>query len=136
MIMFGFESVKEFFGKLVGKIPTKDAKTLAGMIDPEYNEHKNEDSFFLKAAGGVGTALLGWKLGSNFGTLGKLAGGVVGAWVGSKVMKELATDFGAAQDYCNKNKDANFLKAFGVNAITIGHKYDGTTIDADAGPDV
>ncbi len=129
-----FDGIKEWAGKFVSKIPTKSAQGLARTIDPELNEHKYEDSVLIKGAGAAGCGLLGYMLGSNFGTFGKLVGGIVGVWGGWKLTKEVATDVGAAQDYCAKNKGANFFKAFGANTLTIGHKYDGTTTDVE--PDV
>lgn len=92
--------------------------------------------FVIGGAGVVGGGLLGYKLGENFGTLGKLAGGVVGAWAGCKLAKETAKDIAAASDYVeNNSKDGNKSKiskfeASIKNIATInGQAYDGKTKD-------
>ena len=90
-------------------------------------------------AGIAGGGLLGYKLGENFGSFGKLAGGVIGAWVGCKLAKETAKDIAAASDYVeNNSKDGNKAKisrfeAFIDNAKNInGQTYTGKTKDADS----
>lgn len=127
------DSAKEWVGGAVSKIPVF-GESLGRGIDPELSEHKYEDSFFTKAAGVVGGGLLGYKFGSNFGTFGKVALGVIGAYVGPKLTKEFGADFGAAKDYCAKNNDAKFVKTFASNLFTVGQKYDGLTSDSE--PDV
>ena len=94
------------------------------------------------AIGGIGAAgggIIGYKLGEDFGTLGKLAGGVIGAWVGCKLTKETAKDVAAASDYVeNNSKDGNKAKiskfeATISNMMNVkGQTYTGKTNDADS----
>lgn len=105
--------------------------------------------FFSGIGGAVGGGLLGWKLGDNFGTLGKLAGCVIGAWGGSKVLKEVVADVRGAKQYVDENssngilgigaKDStvSFCKAVWENIKDVGGQiYDMNTKDSDLEPDV
>lgn len=107
-----------------------------------HNVNKVDDSKLLvKGAGIVGGGLLGYKLGENFGTAGKLIGCAVFAGLGCKFSRELATDVAAAADYVKQNsKDGtdskkNLLQATFANLANLdGQVYTGKTVDAD--PDI
>jgi len=108
-----------------------------------HNVNKVEDSKLLvNGAGLVGGGILGYKLGENFGTAGKLIGCAVFAGVGYKFAHEVATDVAAASDYVQQNsKDGtdsrkNMLQATIANFATLsGQAYTGKTVDA-ADPDI
>lgn len=107
-----------------------------------HNVNKiNDSKLLVNGAGIVGGGLLGYKLGENFGTAGKLIGCAVFAGVGYKFSHELATDVAAAADYVKQNsKDGtdskkNLLQATFANLANLdGQVYTGKTVDAD--PDI
>lgn len=99
----------------------------------------NDNEWIVKGAGMAGGGLLGYKLGENFGTLGKLVGCAIGAWAGCKLSKEVATDVASAADYVEQNsKDGqeskkNLLQATISNFGNVGSQtYTGKTVDTDA----
>ncbi len=49
--------------------------------------------------GGGALGLIGYKVCSRFGTIGKLAGGIAGVWLGSKLGKKAVEDFRTAANY-------------------------------------
>lgn len=112
----------------------------------EENKHVNtieDHKLLVNGAGTVGCGLLGYKLGENFGTLGKLAGCAIGAWAGYKLSNEVAHDVAAAADYVEQNsKDGNkskknLLQATISNFGDInGQKYTGKTVDANTDADI
>lgn len=116
---------------------------IKNLANPDKEQCTNENAveknkLFVNGAGIVGGGLLGYKLGENFGTLGKMAGGVIGAWVGCKLSKEVATDVAAASDYTANNKDnestakASRWEATFANLKTSGQAYNGkTAVEAD-----
>lgn len=111
----------------------------------EENSHVNtieDHKVLVNGAGTIGCGLLGYKLGENFGTLGKLAGCAIGAWAGYKLSNEVAHDVAAAADYVEQNsKDGNkskknLLQATISNFGDInGQSYTGKTVDANTDAD-
>lgn len=107
--------------------------------------------FFSGIAGNVGGAVLGYKLGSNFGFLGKLAGAATMAWVGGKLTKEVVADVRGAMQYSDANTKEGglFTKSKKPAVSTVkamisnfanfgGQDYNMHTVDpaADSEPDV
>lgn len=105
--------------------------------------------FFSGVGGAVGGAVLGWKFGDNFGPVGKLAFGVIGAWGGSKILKEVVADVRGAKQYVDENSSKGFLgigakdsqvslgKAVWENLKDIGGQtYSMSTKDSDLELDV
>ncbi len=52
----------------------------------------NMKCFFSGITGIIGGGYLGCKLGANHGILGKLVGGVIGAWSGREITKAVVAD--------------------------------------------
>lgn len=93
----------------------------------------------INIGGGIGGLLLGSYLGSNFGTIGKIGGGILGAFVAPKLINGIAVDAACASDYVEEGKkqgkERNWFGAFGSNLLNFsGQTYKGITEDAD--PDV
>lgn len=103
----------------------------------------NDNEWLVKGAGMAGGGLLGYKLGENFGTIGKLVGCAVGAWAGCKLSKEVAKDVASAADYVEQNsKDGqkskkNLLQATISNFGNVGSQtYTGKTADVNTDADI
>ena len=93
----------------------------------------NKWKWFLNIGGGIAGALGGWKLGENFGPVGKIVGcvglGILGTKLG-KITQEVGTDIAAAQDYSReaekKGVKGTFWKALGNNLMDFnGQSFDG-----------
>lgn len=90
-------------------------------------DNDNKWKTLLNVGGGIAGALGGWKLGENFGTAGKVIGGVglclVGANLGN-IVKEVKDDFTSAQDYASaaeaKGVDGEYGKALWNNLLKFG----------------
>lgn len=105
------------------------------------NENKVNGSWILGIGGTVGGALLGSYLGKDFGTIGKIGGGILGAFVAPKLVKGIALDAACASDYVEEGKkqgkQRDWLSAFGSNLTNLsGQSYNGHTVDVDPDVDV
>lgn len=136
--------------KEVGKSFEKVGETFDSRKQNEVNFRNATDSWknILNIGGGIAGALGGWKLGENFGPIGKVIGcvglGIIGTKLGG-ITQEVGTDIAAAQDYSReaeaKGAKGNFGKALWNNLINFGGQtYDGAkgseaTAESD-GPDV
>lgn len=93
--------------------------------------------FLTNILGHVGGGLAGYKLGSNFGGIGKVLGGVIGVWKGDDLADELAHDFAGAIDYAGQgdslsSKISRFTKAASGNLFNFsGQSYTGNTTEAE-----
>ena len=78
-------------------------------------------------------ALLGYGVGSNWGTLGKLGGAVIGAFAGGFTSGEIAEDIAGMIDCVNANEDCDIgigdkIKMLFSNFINLnGQTYDAST---------
>lgn len=113
----------------------KDGGSLNGLYesnttcDAENAVKRGFNGVIVTGAGVAGGGLLGYKLGENFGTIGKLAGGITGAYLGSKLSNGVASDVAAASDAAkNSNGKLSQLKATAANFGNFsGQTYDGKT---------
>lgn len=104
----------------------------------------NSKSWLVNIGGGIGGALLGSYLGKDFGVVGKVGLGVVGAFVAPKLINGIALDAAAATDYVEEGKkkgvERNWFSAFGRNLMDIKGQactgYSTEEVSADAGPDM
>ncbi len=102
-----------------------------------------DNKLLVNGVGIAGGGLLGYKLGENFGTIGKIAGGILGAWAGAKLSKGIATDVAAGLDHAREKEEATGKKTGFVdtsryvvgNMFSVGQTYDGKNATADPDPD-
>lgn len=140
-------------GQSIGNTIVDGVSDAAESLD---SRKENETSFrnatdkwklLINLGGGIAGAIGGWKLGSNFGTVGKVVGGVGLCLVGSKlgkIVQEVGTDVAAAQDYAReaeeKSGKGNFGKALWNNLCNWdGQSYDGakgSEITVDSEPEL
>lgn len=125
---------------IVDNVSTKIEETAESFDSRKENEvnfrkSTNNLTTLLNVGGCIAGALGGWKLGENFGTVGKVVGGVGLAIVGTKlgsIVKEIGTDVAAAQDYSReaekKGVSGTFGKAFWNNLTNLGgQSFDGAS---------
>lgn len=131
---------------IIGKFVEKSEKGQELIEDSTQCENVNaieDNKMLVNGVGIAGGGLLGYKIGENFGTIGKIAGGILGAWAGAKLSKGIATDVAAGLDHSREKEEKTGEKSGFIdtsryvvgNLFSGGQKYDGKNAVNDADPD-
>lgn len=101
------------------------------------------DNLLVKVGMYAGGGLLGSYLGKDFGVIGKVGGGLLGAFVVPKLVNEVSYDVAAATDYVEEGRkngeERSWLSAFGGNVMRLGGQaYTGytETVSAESSDEV